>query len=186
MSTTTMGGDRTVAGIGLTGWGMFGAVTLIVLGGLNIVNGFTAIHNSQFFTHQIVYHNLTAWGWVFLIWGILQMVAGVLVFAHSTTGYYLGVCLAGTARGPQHDLGQTVEAVRGEHRAQGRRLGLDLRGTRLAGLERGADIDQLLGRWCPAEGVSWLGWPRLLGQGRVSDQGTDRNHADDGDEGNAM
>jgi len=92
-----MGGDRTVAGIGLTGWGMFGAVTLIVLGGLNIVNGFTAIHNSQFFTHQIVYHNLTAWGWVFLIWGILQMVAGVLVFAHSTTGYYLGVCLAGTA-----------------------------------------------------------------------------------------
>ena len=97
MSTTTMGGDRTVAGIGLTGWGMFGAVTLIVLGGLNIVNGFTAIHNSQFFTHQIVYHNLTAWGWVFLIWGILQMVAGVLVFAHSTTGYYLGVCLAGTA-----------------------------------------------------------------------------------------
>jgi len=97
MSTTTMGGDRTVTGIGLTGWGMFGAVTLIVLGGLNIVNGFTAIHNSQFFTHQIVYHNLTAWGWVFLIWGILQMVAGVLVFAHSTTGYYLGVCLAGTA-----------------------------------------------------------------------------------------
>ena len=97
MSTTTMGGDRTVAGIGLTGWGMFGAVTLIVLGGLNIVNGFTAIHNSQFCTHQIVYHNLTAWGWVFLIWGILQMVAGVLVFAHSTTGYYLGVCLAGTA-----------------------------------------------------------------------------------------
>jgi hypothetical protein len=97
MSTTTMGGDRTVAGIGLTGWGMFGAVTLIVLGGLNIVNGFTAIHNSQFFTHQIVYHNLTAWGWLFLIWGILQMVAGVLVFAHSTTGYYLGVCLAGTA-----------------------------------------------------------------------------------------
>jgi hypothetical protein len=92
-----MGGDRTATGLGLTRWGMFGAVTLIVLGGLNIVNGFTAIHNSQFFTHQIVYHNLTAWGWVFLIWGILQMVAGVLVFAHSTTGYYLGVCLAGTA-----------------------------------------------------------------------------------------
>src|SRR4029078_5044274 len=74
MSTTTMGGDRTVAGIGLTAWGMFGPVTLIVLGGLNIVNGFTAIHNSQFFTHQIVYHNLTAWGWVFLILGMRQLV----------------------------------------------------------------------------------------------------------------
>ena len=98
MATATMGGERTSAmRIGLTGWGMFGAVTLIVLGGLNIVNGFTAIHNSQYFTHDIVYNNLTAWGWVFLIWGILQVVAGALVFAHSTTGYYLGVCLAGTA-----------------------------------------------------------------------------------------
>ena len=98
MTTASMSRDSApTQRIGLTGWGTFGAVTLIVLGGLNIVNGFTAIHNSQFFTHQIVYHNLTAWGWLFLIWGILQMVAGVLVFAHSTTGYYLGVCLAGTA-----------------------------------------------------------------------------------------
>ena len=99
MATTTMGGGDRAATmrIGLTGWGMFGAVTLIVLGGLNIVNGFTAIHNSQYFSRDIVYHNLTAWGWVFLIWGILQLAAGALVFAHSTTGYYLGVCLAGTA-----------------------------------------------------------------------------------------
>jgi hypothetical protein len=93
-----MGGERSSAmRIGLTGWGMFGAVTLIVLGGLNIVNGFTALHNSQYFSRDIVYHNLTVWGWVFLIWGILQMVAGALVFARNLTGYYLGVCLAGTA-----------------------------------------------------------------------------------------
>jgi hypothetical protein len=98
MTTATMSRDRAATrGIGLTGWGAFGAVTLIVLGGLNIVNGFTAIHNDQYFSRDIVYHNLTAWGWVFLIWGTLQVVAGVLVFAHSTAGYYMGVCLAGTA-----------------------------------------------------------------------------------------
>jgi hypothetical protein len=98
MATSTVGGEGTSEmRIGLTGWGAFGAVTLIVLGGLNVVNGFTAIHNSEYFTRQIVYHNLTAWGWVFLIWGILQVVAGALVFAHSLTGYYMGVCLAGTA-----------------------------------------------------------------------------------------
>jgi len=98
MTTASMSRDSApTQRIGLTGWGTFGAVTLIVLGGLNIVNGFTAIHNSEYFTRHIVYHNLTAWGWVFLIWGILQVVSGVLVFAHSTTGYYMGVCLAGTA-----------------------------------------------------------------------------------------
>ncbi|HSD04032.1 MAG TPA: hypothetical protein VLB81_16770 [Gaiellales bacterium] len=99
MATATMGDDRGgTMRIGLTGWGAFGAVTLIVLGGLNIINGFTAIHNSSYFARDhIVYHNLTVWGWVFLIWGILQLVAGALVFAHSVTGYYMGVCLAGTA-----------------------------------------------------------------------------------------
>ena len=93
MSTTTMGGDRTVAGIGLTGWGMFGAVTLIVLGGLNIVNGFTAIHNSQFFTHQIVYHNLTAWGWVQLILGALVGLTGIGLLVGSGVARVLGISL---------------------------------------------------------------------------------------------
>ena len=98
MATSTMGGDRgPAARIGLTGWGAFGAVTLIVLGGLNVINGFTAIHNSHFFTHKLVYHNLTVWGWVFLIWGILEAVAGLLVFSRNVTGYYMGVCVAGTA-----------------------------------------------------------------------------------------
>ena len=98
MATATVSGERTSEmRLGLTGWGAFSAVTLIVLGGLNVINGFTAIHNSQYYTREIVYHNLTAWGWVFLIWGILEVAAGALVFARSTTGYYMGVCLAGTA-----------------------------------------------------------------------------------------
>ena len=98
MATATVSGERTSEmRLGLTGWGVFSAVTLILLGGLNVINGFTAIHNSQYYTREIVYHNLTAWGWVFLIWGILEAVAGALVFARSTTGYYMGVCLAGTA-----------------------------------------------------------------------------------------
>ena len=80
--------------IGLTGWGIFAAATLVVLGGVNIVNGFTAIQHSSYYRSDIVYHNLTVWGWLFLIWGALQLVAGVLVLAHSTAGYYLGVCLA--------------------------------------------------------------------------------------------
>jgi hypothetical protein len=96
MATATTGDRTAEMRPGLTGWGTFGAVTLVVLGGLNMINGFTAIHNSHFFTHKMIYHNLTVWGWVFLIWGILQVVAGALVFARSLNGYYMGVCLAGT------------------------------------------------------------------------------------------
>ena len=96
MATATMGDRTAEMRPGLTGWGTFGAVTLVVLGGLNMINGFTAIHNSHFFTHKMIYHNLTVWGWVFLLWGILQVVAGALVFARNLNGYYMGVCLAGT------------------------------------------------------------------------------------------
>ncbi len=80
--------------IGLTGWGIFAAVTLIVLGAVNVINGFTAIQHSSYYRNDIVYNNLTFWGWMFLIWGALQLVAGALVLGRSTAGYYLGVSLA--------------------------------------------------------------------------------------------
>jgi hypothetical protein len=80
--------------IGLTGWGVFAAAVLVVLGAVNVINGFTAIQHSSYYRTDIVYNNFTFWGWMFLIWGVLQLVAGALVFARSTTGYFLGVSLA--------------------------------------------------------------------------------------------
>jgi len=96
MASTTMG-SQAQSKIRLTGWAAFGSVTLLVLGGLNVINGFTALNHSSYYKSHLVYHNLTFWGWAFLIWGILQLVAGGLVLAHNLTGYYLGVCLAMTA-----------------------------------------------------------------------------------------
>ena len=95
MSTsTTMSAGAQSDRIGLTGWGVFAAATLIVLGAVNVINGFTAIQHSSYYRSDIIYHNYTFWGWMFLIWGALQLVAGVLVFARSTAGYFLGVSLA--------------------------------------------------------------------------------------------
>jgi hypothetical protein len=93
-TSTTTGSGAQSDRIGLTGWGVFAAATLIVLGAVNLVNGFTAIQHSSYYRSDIVYHNFTFWGWMFLIWGALQLIAGVLVFARSTAGYFLGVSLA--------------------------------------------------------------------------------------------
>jgi hypothetical protein len=92
---STAGGART--GIRLSGWGAFGGVTLGALGALNVINGFTAIDHGSYFKSHLIYTNLTFWGWVFLVWGVMQLIAAGMIFAHSATGYYLGVCLAGTA-----------------------------------------------------------------------------------------
>jgi hypothetical protein len=99
MTTARLGptGPTAPDGIRLTRWGMFGSVVLVVLGGINVINGFSALHNSTYFTHQILYDNLTFWGWAFIVWGILQLVAGGLVLMRQANGYYIGVCVAGTA-----------------------------------------------------------------------------------------
>jgi hypothetical protein len=95
-ASTTIKAEAGATGqrIGLTAWGIFAAATLVVLGAVNVINGFTAIQHSSYYRTDIVYNNLTFWGWMFLIWGALQLVAGALVFGRSTMGYYLGVSLA--------------------------------------------------------------------------------------------
>jgi hypothetical protein len=80
-----------------SGWLVFAAVMLMVAGLLNLINGITALHNSSYYTSQVLYHNLSAWGWIFLIWGALQLVAGFSAFSGRALGSYLGVTLAAVA-----------------------------------------------------------------------------------------
>ena len=56
-ASTTMSPGTQSDRIGLTGWGIFAAATLIVLGAVNVINGFTAIQHSSYYRSDIVYHN---------------------------------------------------------------------------------------------------------------------------------
>lgn len=72
----------------------FGGILLILIGAFNLLGGFTALTNDGYFGRQIVYSNLTFWGWVFVIWGALQLLAGALVLARNPTGSVVGAGLA--------------------------------------------------------------------------------------------
>ena len=50
-----------------SGWLTFAGVMLAIAGALNVIHGITAIHNDNYFTSQLLYNNLSAWGWVFLM-----------------------------------------------------------------------------------------------------------------------
>jgi hypothetical protein len=52
----------------ITGWVWFAGILLIVGGCFNIIHGFAALERKEYFTSDIVYSNLTFWGWAFILW----------------------------------------------------------------------------------------------------------------------
>jgi hypothetical protein len=99
MATTTFDSAAHTKGetLKLTGWTVFASVVLLVVGALNLINGFTTLQHTSYYTSHLVYTNLTFWGWAFLIWGVLQILAGAVTLSRNAWGAYLGVGLAATS-----------------------------------------------------------------------------------------
>src|SRR4051812_37555458 len=90
----------TTAGTGrrVTGWVLFAGILLMIAGGLNFINGLQALNNKEYFVpNRIIYDNLTFWGWVFVIYGIVQLFAGIAAVGGRISGNYVGVLVAGCA-----------------------------------------------------------------------------------------
>lgn len=81
-------------GVSMTGWAVFAAIWLIVAGSFNLVEGITAIHKGNYLVNQMLFSSVSTWGWIILIVGIVQLVAGFMVFSGNPTGNTLGVCVA--------------------------------------------------------------------------------------------
>ena len=83
-----------------TGWIMYAWIVLVVVGVWNIIEGIVAISRSSFFTStgaHYVYANLNTWGWIILIWGILEVLAAASVWRGGQWGRWFGIFVAGIA-----------------------------------------------------------------------------------------
>lgn len=81
------------AGAG-SGWISFAGVMLITVGFFNVIDGIAAIANSDYLANQLLFANLDAWGWFFLIWGIVQILAGFAIFGGATWAAIVGIVAA--------------------------------------------------------------------------------------------
>ena len=75
------------------GWVSFAGVLLLMLGGLNVIEGIAAIGNAHFFvanTHYIV-GSLNAWGWIVMCIGAVQLLVGLGVFLKNQFARWTGV-----------------------------------------------------------------------------------------------
>jgi hypothetical protein len=97
MATSSQQSMASTRPVRITGWVVFAGILLMVGGAFNLIHGFAALDRKEYFTSDIVYNNLTFWGWVFVVWGAAQLYAGVASVAGRLSGNYIGVLVAGTA-----------------------------------------------------------------------------------------
>jgi hypothetical protein len=74
---------------------IFASVLLLVLGVFNLIDGIAAVARSHVFVvnaHYVI-GDLRAWGWVALILGVLQLLAGVGVLTGSQAARWFGVAV---------------------------------------------------------------------------------------------
>ena len=81
-----------------SGWITFAAVAALVAGGYNALSGIAALADDDTLAAQaneVLYGiDLTLWGWIWLIAGIVQLIAGVLILQRNAAGLWLGVTMA--------------------------------------------------------------------------------------------
>jgi hypothetical protein len=76
------------------GWITFAGTMLILAGAFNIIDGIAAIGNSSYLANELLFANLDAWGWFFVVWGVFQIVAGFAVFGGRSWAAIVGVIAA--------------------------------------------------------------------------------------------
>ena len=84
-----------------SGWVTFAGVAALIAGGYNALSGIAALADDDTLAAQaqeVLYGiDLTAWGWFWLIVGIVQLVTGVLILQRNPWGFWLGVTVAGVS-----------------------------------------------------------------------------------------
>ncbi|WP_128981912.1 DUF7144 family membrane protein [Streptomyces roseicoloratus] len=81
-----------------SGWLVFAAVIMVFSGIMALLGGISAIAKDDVFlaTRNYVYQiNLTGWGWIHLILGIVITLTGIALFTGATWARVVGVGLAG-------------------------------------------------------------------------------------------
>jgi hypothetical protein len=77
------------------GWAGFAAVVFLTVGLFNILDGIVALTKDDHFkADELLFGDLTMWGAIFLVVGVVQLLTAMLIFRGSFIGSLLGVTLA--------------------------------------------------------------------------------------------
>ena len=77
-----------------SGWIGFAGIMLILVGFFNIIDGISAISGSKYMSSHVLFADLKAWGWFFLVLGAVQILAGWAVMKGANWAAIVGMATA--------------------------------------------------------------------------------------------
>ena len=83
---------------GWTGWIGFAGCLLVVIGGIDFFEGMIAAIRGSYYAvtpNQIVVFNLTTWGWLTMIWGIILVLVGFGLLAGAGWARWVAIVTLG-------------------------------------------------------------------------------------------
>ena len=75
------------------GWVLFAGIMVFIAGTLNCIWGIAAIDKANFFIEdqRFIISDLSTWGWIILIVGIIQVIAAFSIWAGNEFGRWIGI-----------------------------------------------------------------------------------------------
>lgn len=73
-----------VSSKGMAGWIGFAAIVMLIVGGIDFFQGLVAIFEDEYFVvtrSGFLVVDVTTWGWIMLVWGIVLVLAGLALIA---------------------------------------------------------------------------------------------------------
>jgi hypothetical protein len=86
--------DSVARDVDRTTWLDLAAIILGLVGSMNVIDGLAALRGSDYVVGRLLFSNLHAWGWVVLIWGVVQIVAAFAVYRGARWGAILALVTA--------------------------------------------------------------------------------------------
>ena len=76
-------------------YAMFAGIWFFISGGFNVISGIAALARKEYFANgDYLYNNLQAWGWAWLIIGVIGLLVGWLILSGSRAGRFAGIVMA--------------------------------------------------------------------------------------------
>jgi hypothetical protein len=78
----------------MAGWIVFAATMMMVIGSIDFIEGLIAVIRKQYYVltpNQIVVFDMTTWGWLTLIWGVVLFLAGLALWGGASWARWFAI-----------------------------------------------------------------------------------------------